>query len=176
MAETKVPVTTEKKVSAPAAPAAEWPSLESLRKEIDHLFDNFGRNFWRSPFRAFGEFDPFWSTKAAAEPAVDIAESDKGYELTAELPGMDEKNIDVRIVNGGLTIKGEKKDEREEKTKDYHLAERRYGSFERHLRLPAGVDADKIEASFSKGVLTVTLPKKVEAQKPAKRIEVKAAA
>lgn len=174
--ETKVPVTTEKKGATPAAPTAAWPSIESLRKEIDQVFEDFGRNLWRSPFRTLGEFEPFWSSKLAAAPAVDIAEGEKAYEVTAELPGMDEKNIEVKVVDGGLTIKGEKKDEREEKKKDYYLSERSYGSFDRYFRLPESVDADKIEASFKNGVLTVTLPKKAEAQKPAKKIEVKAAA
>jgi len=172
--ETKVPVTTEKKASEPASMEA-WRPFETLKKEIDQLFDNFGRNVWRSPLRALADFEPFWSSKLAAAPAVDIAEGDKAYEVTAELPGMDEKNIEVKVVNGGLTVKGEKKDEREEKKKDYYLSERRYGSFERYFRLPEGVDVDKIEASFKKGVLTVTIPKKPEAQKPAKKIEVKAA-
>ena len=108
-------------------------------------------------------------------PAVDIAESEKAYEITAELPGMDEKNIEVKVTDGSLTIKGEKQEEKEEKEKDYYLQERRYGSFERSFELPESVDPDKIEASFKKGVLTVTLPKKAEAQKPAKKIEVKAA-
>jgi HSP20 family protein len=89
---------------------------------------------------------------------------------------MDEKNIEVNVVNGGLTIKGEKKDEKEEKNKDYYVSERRYGAFERYFRLPEGVDSDKIEANFRKGVLTVTLPKTAAAQKPAKKIDVKAAA
>ena len=108
-------------------------------------------------------------------PAVDLVESDKAYEVTAELPGMDEKNIDVKVTDGRLTIKGEKQEEKEEKKKDYYLHERRFGSFERSFELPESVDAEKIEASFKKGVLTVTLPKKAEAQKPAKKIEVKAA-
>jgi HSP20 family protein len=88
---------------------------------------------------------------------------------------MDEKNIEVKVVNGNLTIKGEKQEEKEEKKKDYYLQERHFGSFERRFQLPEGVDADKIEASFKKGVLTVTLPKKLEAQKPEKKIDVKAA-
>jgi len=110
-----------------------------------------------------------------AAPAIDIAESEKTYEITAELPGMDEKNIEVKVTNGNLTIKGEKQEEKEEKKKDYYLHERHFGSFERSFDVPEGVDADKIEANFKKGVLTVTLPKKPEAQKPAKKIEVKAA-
>ncbi|MHC2582306.1 HSP20 family molecular chaperone IbpA [Bradyrhizobium diazoefficiens] len=108
-------------------------------------------------------------------PAVDVTESDKAYEITAELPGMDEKDIEVNVANDGLIIKGEKKFEREEKQKDYYVSERRYGSFERHFGLPKDVEADKIEASFRNGVLKVTLPKTAEAQKPAKKIEVKAA-
>ena len=80
----------------------------------------------------------------------------------------------MKLVNGGLTIKGEKQEEKEEKKKDYYLHERRFGSFERCFAVPEGVESDKIEASFKKGVLTVTLPKKPEAQKPEKKIEVKA--
>jgi len=122
--------------------------------------------------------EPLWRPELSwtAAPAVDMTESDKAYEVTAELPGMDEKDIEVKVVDGNLMIKGEKQQEKEEKQKDYYLHERRFGSFERRFQVPEGVDADKIEASFKKGVLTVTLPKKLEAQKPAKKIEVKAAA
>ena len=102
-------------------------------------------------------------------------ENEKGYEITADLPGMDEKNIEVKVTDGVLTMKGERREEMEEKKKDYYLQERSYGSFQRSFELPDSVDADKIEANFKKGVLTVKLPKKVEAQKPAKKIEVKAA-
>ena len=88
---------------------------------------------------------------------------------------MDEKNIELKVSDGMLSITGEKSEEKEEKKKDYYLSERSYGSFERSFRIPEGVDADKIEASFKNGVLTVTLPKKAEAQKPEKKIAVKAA-
>jgi HSP20 family protein len=106
---------------------------------------------------------------------MDVAETDKAYELTAELPGMSESDVEVVASNGVLTIKGEKKEEKEEKKKDYYISERRYGSFERRMQVPDEVDADKIAATFKKGVLTVTLPKKAEAQKPTKKIEVKGA-
>jgi HSP20 family protein len=86
-----------------------------------------------------------------------------------------EKNIEVKLTNGSLTIKGEKKEEKEEKKKDYYLHERHFGAFERCFQVPEGVDTDKIDASFKKGVLTVKLPKKPEARKPTKKIEVKAA-
>ena len=97
-------------------------------------------------------------------PAVDVSEKDKEFEIMAELPGLDEKDVEVKLANGNLTIKGEKKEEKEEREKDYYLSERRYGSFVRSFPLPEGVNADKIEASFAKGVLTVKLPKTAEAQ------------
>ena len=108
-------------------------------------------------------------------PAVDVTDSEKAYQITAELPGMDEKSIEVKVTDGYLTIKGEKKEEKEEKEKDYYLRERHFGSFERSFNVPESVDLSKIEATFKKGVLTVALPKKAEAQKPEKKIEVKAA-
>jgi HSP20 family protein len=171
---TKLPVKTEQKEGK--RPPALHP-FRDLRREIDRLFDDFDRDFWTSPFRrSVFEVEPFWRRELTwgATPAVDITETDKAYEITADLPGMDEKNIEVKLANGGLTIKGEKKEEKEEKKKDYYLHERRFGSFERCFRVPEGVDADKIEAHFKKGVLTVTLPKTAEAQKAEKKIAVKA--
>jgi|SRR5579862_5807513 len=175
---TKVPVKTETKAPERAGVPQTWRPLESLRRDIDRLFDDFDGGFWRSPFR-WPTFDVEWRRPLAwgdAVPAVDVTEKDDTYEVTAELPGMDEKNIEVKLGNGTLTIKGEKKEEREEKKKDYYLSERKFGSFERSFTVPEGVDADKIEASFKKGVLTVKLPKKPEAVKPEKKIEIKAAA
>jgi len=150
--------------------------FESLHREIDRLFDDFSSGF-RWPFgrSAFGA-EPFWREVTwPTMPAVDVVETEKAYEVTADLPGMDEKNIEVKVADGVLTIKGEKQQEKEEKKKDYYLQERSFGSYQRSLELPEGVETDKIEASFKKGVLTVTLPKKPEAQKPTKKIEVKAA-
>ena len=109
----------------------------------------------------------------AAIPAVDLVEREKEYAITAELPGLDDKNVEIKLSNGTLTISGEKKDEREEKEKDYYFSERRYGSFKRAFRVPDGVDADKIEAAFDKGVLTIRLPKTAEAQKAEKKIDIK---
>ena len=108
-------------------------------------------------------------------PAVDIAEKEKVFEICAELPGMQEKDVEVSVANGVLRIKGEKKEEVEEKKKDYYLSERRYGSFERSFQIPDAVDVDRIDAKFSGGVLRLTLPKTPEAQKKEKKIEVKAA-
>jgi HSP20 family protein len=177
-AATKLPVKTEQKSETKAAVPQAWHPFETLHREIDRLFDDFGRDFWRNPFRrsAF-DIEPFWQRemKFVGAPAVDIAEKDSAFEITADLPGMEEKNIEVKLSNGNLTIKGEKKEEKEEKKKDFYLQERRFGSFERTFGVPEGVDTDKIEAAFKKGVLTITLPKKPEAQKPEKKIDVKAA-
>ena len=109
-------------------------------------------------------------------PAVDVAEKDKRYEVTAELPGLTDKDITVKYADGVLTISGEKKEEKEEKQKDYYLSERRYGSFQRSFQMPTGIDADKIEATFKHGVLTVALPKSAESVKNEKKIEIKTAA
>ncbi|BAL74973.1 Hsp20/alpha crystallin family protein [Bradyrhizobium cosmicum] len=172
--ETKLPVTRKTLAPVPAQDA--WRPLEALRKEVDRLFEDFsGDDFWRRPLRSLAGIERNMAKQFAAVPAVDVSESDKAYEITAELPGMDEKDIEVNVANGALTIKGEKKEEKEEKQKDYYVSERRYGSFERYFELPDGVDAGKIEAAFKNGVLRVTLPKTAEAQKPAKKIEVKAA-
>ena len=107
-------------------------------------------------------------------PAIDVTETEKSYKVAAELPGMDEKNIEVKIANGMLTIRGGKHEEKEEEKQDYYVRERSFGSFERTFPVPDGVDLDKVDASFKKGVLTVTLPKTAEAQKAEKKITVKA--
>jgi HSP20 family protein len=171
--ETKLPIT--KKPGEPAVAGEVWRPFEALRKEVDRLFDDFGDDFWRRPFRSLAGLERSWTKKFVSAPAVDVAETDKSYEITVELPGIDQRNVEVNVANGGITIKGEKKEESEEKKKDYYVSERHYGSFERYFSLPDGVDADKIEATFKNGVLKVTLPKTAEAQKPAKKIEVKAA-
>lgn len=133
------------------------------------MFNRFSKRF------SFPSREPFWTNDAElTAPAVDLTEDDKTYKVTAELPGMDEKDIDVTVSGGALVIKGEKKEEKEEKDKNYYLSERSYGSFRRSFSLPEGVDQDKITANFAKGVLTVTLPKTADAQKAQKKIEVKA--
>ena len=105
-------------------------------------------------------------------PDIDVAESDNGIEITAEVPGVDEKDIDVTVRQDMLTIRGEKKAEKEEKRKDYHLVERRYGSFQRSIPLPTGTDPDKVTARFEKGVLHITVPKPTEARSGARRISI----
>ena len=174
---TKVPVKQEK-IEKPSSTLQTWQPFEGLRDEIDRLFDDFGRGMWQPFRRSLFPMAPSFrrQVKWPTMPAVDVVESEKAYEITAELPGMDEKNIEVKVADGVLTIKGEKREEtekKEKKEKDYYLQERSFGSFERSFEVPESVEVDKIEASFKKGVLMLTLPKKAEAQKPAKKIEVK---
>lgn len=110
--------------------------------------------------------------KGAWAPAVDIYEDEKAITLKAELPDMEEKDLDVSVEDGHLTIKGERKFENEEKKENFHRIERRYGSFERTFALPDTVDADNVTAKYDKGVLKVVAPK-VERPKNARTIEVK---
>jgi HSP20 family protein len=170
----KVPGKVEKTAPSTLQP---WRPFESFRREVDRLFDDFSGGMWRSPFgRSFFDIEPARRAETAfgSVPAVDITQTDKGYEITAELPGMEDKDIEVKLANGVLTIRGEKRDEKEEKNKDYYLRERSFGSFERSFQVPENIDTDKISAGFKKGVLTIMLPKSAEAQSSEKKIEVKA--
>ncbi len=171
MATVPVPV----KQSAPAL--ANTPDIwRSLRTEMDRLFDNFTSRFGTTPF--FQTMTPFFQTRldtslSLPSPAVDITEEEGAFKVSAEVPGMSEKNIDVSLSGDMLTIKGEKRQEREEKGDNRYLSERSYGAFQRSFSLPEDVDREKIAASFDKGVLTVTLPRSTKAAP--KKIEVKAA-
>ncbi|MHB8886423.1 MAG: Hsp20/alpha crystallin family protein [Methylovirgula sp.] len=141
------------------------------------MFDRLHEPGWRLPFSQSSLFD-FSSPRnlgLGIAAAVDVVEKDKDFEIIAELPGFDEKNIEVKLSNGTLVIKGEKTEEKEEHDKDYHLSERRFGSFSRSFQIPPSVDTNRIDAHFSKGVLTVKMPKSAEAMKSEKTIEVKAA-
>jgi HSP20 family protein len=145
--------------------AANWTDpFVSLQQEIERLFDDFGVRFGVSANAPAGTLTP----------RMDVAETDKAIELTAELPGLQEKDVDINLADNVLTIKGEKKSEREEKDKNYRLVERNYGSFFRSFELPPGVKGDAIQASIAKGVLTVRIPKPEPSV--TKKIEVKTAA
>ena len=173
--------TVEVKKSTPAAAPAPTPPADpwrSFRGEMDRLFDRFSGAFGMPSLRRIFDWEPTFRSETSfgfAAPAIEVAEDDKAYKVTAEMPGMEEKDIDVTVTGDMLVIKGEKRQESEQKDKNYHMTERSYGSFRRSFALPEAVDRDNIAADLSKGVLTVTLPKKAEAQKPAKKIEVKAA-
>lgn len=135
--------------------------IERMRREMDRIWDTF---FERRPARVeeFGE----WL------PTLDVSETKDEYVVKAELPGIDPKDIDISLTNDLLTIKGEKKQEKEEKEENYHLIERSYGAFTRSVRLPGQVQSDKISANFKNGVLKVALPKTEEAKKKEIKIKV----
>jgi len=137
----------------------------SLQREVDRLFDDFTRGFPTFSFGGGGN---------ELAPSLDVTENDKQIEITAELPGLEEKDVQVNFADNVLTIRGEKKAEKEEKDKTYRLVERSYGSFVRSLALPDGVNPDTIKASIDKGVLKVVVLKPAPAQ--VKKIDVKAAA
>lgn len=165
----------EVKKNAPARTPDLW---QSFRDEMDQLFDRFAGGFGMPRLRRWFNTEPAWAYESSfsfPNPAVDVTEDDKGYKITAELPGLEEKNVDVTVTGGMLTIKGEKSYEKEDKDKNRHVSERAYGSFHRSFALPDGVDADKIAADMAKGVLTVILPKTAQAATQQK-IEVKKAA
>jgi HSP20 family protein len=170
----KLTVKTEKVAPAPAARSF-WQPFESLRDEIDQVFDDFTRRMprlWQG--RSVLDIDPLWRrTGDASLLAIDVVEKSDAYTITAELPGLDEKDIEVSVADDVLTIKGEKKEEKEQKDKNYYLSERRYGLFQRAFQLPTGLDQAKIEASFQKGVLSVTLPKSSDSQTKEKKIAIK---
>ena len=183
LAKAKKTVSVQKKAKAaePGALAtfeeAMRQPFDTLRHEIDRVFEDFSSAFPRFPFphRPF-ELEPWkafeWPLRAAL-PATDVTEKETHYEVTAELPGMTENDFALTIAGGTLTISGEKSEEKEEKKKDYHLSERRYGSIRRTLPVPENVDANKIEASFKDGVLTIVLPKTKKAAAKQKKIAVK---
>ena len=158
-----------KQTTPPASTPDMW---QSFRTEMDRLFDRFaGWNMWPSGRMFDGNGDG-----SALTPVVDITENDTAYEVTAELPGMTEKEIELLLSGEILTLKGEKRYEREQNDKNFHLSERSYGTFQRSFAVPDGVDRDKVSANFGNGVLTVTLPKTAKAMEQQKKIEVKAAA
>ena len=163
MAKTEITKSPETSVSRPR------DLFTAMRDEMDRVFEQFERGFprWPSVFRR-GNGDV-----AVMVPEFDVRENTNAITIEAELPGVDEKDVSVTMANGMLTIKGEKKQQKEEKTENYYLAERSYGAFERSLRLPDTIDETKVEAKFDKGVLKITAAKKPEAVKAERKIEIK---
>jgi HSP20 family protein len=134
-----------------------------LRHQINRVFDDF----WGEPWLMRGE-----SVVAGFAPQVDVTETEKELKVCAEIPGVDAKDVDVTIENGTLTIKGEKKYEREENEKGQYRLERSYGLFERSIELPVDIDEAKAKAEFKNGVLRLTLPKRPGAKSRRKKIPV----
>lgn len=138
----------------------------AIQNEMNRMFDNFFSDpFDLVPFQrdALREFSP----------RIDVSETEKEIKVVAELPGLEEKDIQLSLEKDALVVSGEKKAESEEKGKNYHRTERSFGSFSRVIPLPGEVDAEKVEAEFKKGVLTITLPKPASAVKTSHKITIK---
>ncbi len=148
---------------------AETSPMVPLQREINRLFDDFWSD-WGLDLPSGGRA----GVPALFEPRVNVVETDQEFKVTAELPGMDEKDVQILLDNDTLTLQGEKKEEKEDKEGDYHRIERSYGSFQRIFRLPGDVEADSAKARFHKGVLTVTLAKKETARRDRKAIKIEA--
>lgn len=151
----------------------------AVKRDFEDVFDSFRSDMNGLMSRFFGDWgiEPFGSVESLGGdfiPHIDVSDDDKEVRITAELPGMDEKDIDVTLSKDSVTIKGEKSEETEDKGKNYYRSERRYGSFHRVIPLTAEIEEDKAEAKFKKGVLALKLPKTAEAVKQRKKIEVKA--
>lgn len=139
--------------------------LWRLQENFNRMFDEFFNNFNLEPFesRILGKF-----------PSVDIKESDKTVTVSAELPGLEAKDIDISISDDVLNLRGQKEEESESKEGNYYHKERTYGSFQRDIPLPAEVEFNDVNAVFKNGVLTITIPKKPEDKRKSKKIEIKA--
>jgi HSP20 family protein len=155
----------------------DWHPMQALRQQVDNLFRDFNRDFMRWPSaRSPFDLEPsgFRGLAGSAAPATDIVEHDDRFVIEAEVPGMDESNIEITLNNDVLILKGEKTEEKEEKDRNHYLSERQYGAFERRFQLPTGVDRERIAATFSRGLLKLVLPKLPQAQKSTKKIAIKA--
>ena len=140
--------------------------FRSLQTEIDRVFNDFNRGM-----RLPGLTETATGTRLA--PRIDVSETNGTVEVTAELPGVAEEDVDVTLTDDLLTIKGEKKSETEDTQKNYHVVERSYGAFQRSIRLPFEVDPKQVDARFEKGVLKVVLPKPPEVEAKSQKIEIK---
>jgi HSP20 family protein len=153
----------------------EVPGWRNLHDELDRMMSGFfGGAVGRLPARLFDyeSLPRSAQNTSALTPRIDVSETEQAIELKAELPGMEEKDVDLLVQDHVLTIRGEKKFEKEEKQKSYHIVERQYGSFQRSFELPDIVDEAKIAAKFDKGVLHVTLPKSAKAKETTRKIAI----
>ncbi len=148
-----------------------WDPTNDWQQRASGLFQNIFTGFDSGDELFLPSLGGIGIRSEVLSPRFDLSETDDAFEVTAELPGMEEKDIDVSVENGILTVKGEKKEECEKRERNYYLAERRYGSFQRTFSLP-GLDWEKAKACFKKGVLCLTLPKTPEAKTHRMKIEV----
>jgi HSP20 family protein len=151
-----------RKDAAPDTKSGSDNPIATLQREMNQVFESF--------WNRVGNFDWPWGSGVARS---DMVETDNAIEVSIELPGMEMKDIEVTVNDDMLTVRGEKRIERQEEKKGYYLSERSYGAIYRTIPLPPGVDGEKAEASFKNGVLTIRLPQTPEAKAKVKHIEVK---
>ena len=156
--------------------------VDNLHQQFDRLYDRILRahQMFGTPLTEWHEVNPLKQAENSFRgfmslPQTDVAEDDDGFTISVELPGLDENDIDLSSKNGRLIISGEKSTERDDVEKDYHIKERRHGSFRRSFNVPEYVNEKNIKADFSRGVLTITLPKKPSVASAARKIKITAA-
>ena len=181
--EARKSVKAKKKPTVEAAPTnLDSPAtLGDMHRALDHMFEDLKSDWkWPTLFRDWSKFENFATPPLLGgdrngfiNVKFDVNETDDAIKITAELPGVSSEDMDISISDGTLTIKGEKKEEKDETDGDRHVTERRYGSFSRSLPMPTSIDENKISANCQDGVLTVELPKQPEAKSKAKKITVK---
>ena len=146
--------------SALALPEVMETSLGRMGQEMDDMFDRFWRTAWQGPMAMFGELAPWAPLTAIAQwPAIDVAEDEKAIVIKADLPGLEAKDVAVEVADNVLTIRGSRTEEASEKTAEMSRHERQFGRFERQIALPSYIDAEKIEAKYDKGTLSITIAK-----------------
>lgn len=145
-----------------------------LHAEIDRIFESAFRDFGMSPF-GFNRSILSREAEEILKPTLDIGATEKAYTISVEIPGVDEKDVRLELSGDALFIRGEKRQEKEEKEKNFYRVERSYGSFQRTLSLPGDADRDGIQAGFRKGVLTITVPRRPMPESEVRRIEVRRA-
>jgi HSP20 family protein len=162
MAKTEIAKSAETSLARPSDVFA------AMREEMDRMFERFDVDWprWPGILRRTGGV-------SMVVPELDVHENSKSVVIEAELPGVEEKDVTVTLANGCLTIKGEKRDQREEQGETYYRSERTFGAFERSLRMPETIDESKVEARFDKGVLRITAAKKPEAVRAERKIEIR---
>jgi HSP20 family protein len=155
----------------PYYPERHYDPTLPIHRDIDRLFDHFFRGLYPAAMRPFGSF-PFFEESGILKPKVDLSATEQEYLLTVEIPGVSDKDVSVDISGNTMTIRGEKKQEKEEKEKNYYRIERSYGAFQRVLSLPEDVEQGGIKASFKNGVLSITMPRKALPKGEVKQVQI----
>lgn len=148
---------------------SDFGNVYQTRRQVDSLLDNLFNNNWMAPFERLNKH----LEKGLLSPLSDIAETKDEYQVSVELPGLKDEDVEISLEDNVLTIKGEKKQEETKEERNYHYAERSYGAFERSISLPDNIKADAISATFNNGVLNISIPKMANPPSTVKKIPLK---